>query len=41
MVAVPDVRGLDVKRAVAILKDARLSAKMERVETTRRNPAPC
>ena len=38
MVAVPDVRGLDVKRAVAILKDARLSAKMERVETTQAEP---
>ena len=38
MVAVPDVRGLDVKRAVAILKDARLSARMERVETTQAEP---
>lgn len=38
MVPVPDVRGLDVKRAVAILKDARLSARMERVETTEAEP---
>ncbi|HEX5680244.1 MAG TPA: PASTA domain-containing protein [Desulfobacterales bacterium] len=37
-VAVPDVRGLDVKRAVVILKDARLNAKMERVETTKAEP---
>lgn len=40
MVTIPDVTGLDVKRAVTVLKDAGLSARprIERVETTKAKP---